>query len=116
MGSTKSNKYDNLSLALKIDDIPGPPTVDFSSSDTAFEAMCTSMPDAKSDDLDVFSKDVFVAAMAQSLEKARIEPADALKLMPFARRALDGELFDLYSKVLASHPSTPTVEKKDLSC
>jgi hypothetical protein len=72
---------------------------DFASSTALFDKLCSKAGGVGVDGFGPSSKSVFIAALDDALTKARIDPAEAAKMMPFARQALDHELAKMYEKL-----------------
>ena len=90
----------DLSLSLEpVDDIVDSSASDFASSAALFGKLCSVEPERKIESVEAFSKDVFLVALKDAFLKSRIDSTEAAKIMPYARRALNAELVDLYGKL-----------------
>ena len=90
----------NLSLSLEpVDDAVDSSINDFASSAALFDQLCSVELEHKIESVEAFSKDVFLAALKDAFLKSRIDNTEAAKIMPYARRALNAELVELYGKL-----------------
>lgn len=91
-----------LGLGLSIEPLDvaeAPSDTDFLSSTARFEKLCAKASGLGVSGLGAYSKDVFLASFNEAFAKSRIDPAEAKKMMPVARQALNGELEKLYEKL-----------------
>ncbi len=72
---------------------------DFSRSTALFDRLRSRAGDLGIKGLGAYGKDLFLAALNEAVARSRIDPAEAEKLMPFARQALDAELAKFYAKL-----------------
>lgn len=72
---------------------------DFAGSTELFEQLRTRASGLGVKGLGAYGKDLFIAALKETFDRSKIEPAEVERLMPFARRALDAELAKLYAKL-----------------
>ena len=95
----------SLGLSLSIEPLESVATVvseaDFLSADAAFERLLIKANGLKIKGLSTYKKDVFLASVKEAFTKAKVDPAEIERMMPFARRALNGELLNLYEKLAA---------------
>ena len=90
----------DLSLSLEpVDDAVDSSINDFASSAALFGKLCSVELEHKIESVEAFSKDVFLAALKDAFLKSRIDNTEAAKIMPYARRALNAELVELYGKL-----------------
>lgn len=90
----------DLSLSLEpVDDAVDSSASDFASSAALFGKLCSVELEHKIESVEAFSKDVFLAALKDAFLKSRIDSTEAAKIMPYARRALNAELVELYGKL-----------------
>jgi len=89
-------------LGLSIEPLDGAEATsdtDFLSSTALFEKLCAKANGLGVSGLGAYSKDVFLASFNEAFAKSRIDSAEAKKMMPIARQALNGELAKLYEKL-----------------
>ncbi len=72
---------------------------DFASSIALFDRLKTRASGLGVKGLGAYGKDLFLAALNEAFARSRIDPAEAEKLMPFARQALNAELAKFYAKL-----------------
>lgn len=72
---------------------------DFQSSTVVFDKLTTKAGDLGIQGLGAYGKDMFLAALNEAFIKSRVDPAEADKIMPFARQSLNAELTKLYEKL-----------------
>jgi len=91
-----------LGLGLSIESLDADadsPDADFLSSTALFKKLCAKASGLGIEGLGTYSFDVFLAALNDAFAKSRIDRAEAKKMMPVARQALNGELVKLYEKL-----------------
>ena len=91
-----------LGLGLSIEPLDadaGSSDDDFLSSTALFKKLCAKASGLGIEGLGNYSFDVFLAALNDAFAKSRIDRAEAKKMMPVARLALNGELARLYEKL-----------------
>ena len=91
-----------LGLGLSIESLDadaGSSDADFLSSTALFRKLCAKASGLGIEGLGTYSFDVFLAALNDAFAKSRIDRAEAKKMMPAARQALNGELAKLYEKL-----------------
>ena len=93
-----------LGLGLSIEPLDGDADspdadADFLSSTALFKKLCAKASGLGIEGLGNYSFDVFLAALNDAFAKSRIDRAEAKKMMPVARQALNGELVKLYEKL-----------------
>lgn len=72
---------------------------EFSRSTASFDKLRTRASGLGVKGLAAYGKDLFLAALNEAFGRARIDPIEAEKMMPFARQALDAELAKLYARL-----------------
>lgn len=87
-----------LSFEL-VDDSSACVDSDFSTSTIEFEQLCEYCKLLGISGIGMFEKDVFLKPLKSALLKARIRDAEAVHILPVARRALNAELVNLYQKL-----------------
>ena len=82
-----------------LDELQASSEGDFQSSTVVFDKLNTKAGGLGIQGLGAYGKDMFLAALNEAFIKSRIDPAEAAKIMPFARQSLNGELTRLYEKL-----------------
>lgn len=82
-----------------LDDLQASTEDDFKSSSEAFDRLTAKASGLGVQGLGAYGKDMFLAALNEAFIKSKVDPTEAEKILPFARRALDGELTKLYEKL-----------------
>ncbi len=100
---------DGPSLLLELFDEESASLVDdFRGSSDQFAARCTKARNLGATGIENFGKDGFRKALKTAFDRSRIEPEAMTDLMPYARRALNGELLKVYGKLDALGADAPT--------
>ncbi len=99
-GIKDSNETLSGGLSLELD-MAGDGQADFSmqESEKAFQTLQSKAQAVGASRLKPFSTKSFLHCVKEAMTNARIGDADALALTPFARRALNRELFTIYQKL-----------------
>lgn len=74
---------------------------DFAASTTCFQQVLAKAREQRVDGVGFFKKEVFLNALGDAFAKSRVDKAVITKLMPYAGRALNTTLLDLYRKLEA---------------
>ena len=102
-------RADGPSLLLELFDEESASLIaDFRGSSDLFEALRGKARKLGATGIDSFGKDAFLKALKAAFDKSRIEPEVMTDLMPYARRALSGELLKVYGKLDALGADAPT--------
>jgi len=72
---------------------------DFQTSTAAFDRVCAKANALGVQGVRLYNKDVLLACVSEAFAKSRVETAEAAKMLPYARRALNDELLRLYAKL-----------------
>ena len=89
-----------LSLSIEAeDDATSSVVADFQSSTAAFDRVCAKASGLGVRGVRLYNKDVLLACVNEAFAKSRVDPSEAAKVLPFARRALNDELLRLYAKL-----------------
>lgn len=90
----------DLSMSLElVDDEAKSSKEDFRTSTALFSTLCANARNVGVAGVDAFNKDVFLIPLKNAFEKSRIDSEEMAKLMPYARRALNSELLNVYGKL-----------------
>lgn len=74
---------------------------DFQSSTAAFRALCARAAGLGESGIHAYNKDVLLGAVQEAFAKSRLGAAEAARMLPYARRALNDELHRLYARLEA---------------
>jgi len=98
----KPPEFSASNLTLEVEPT-GPDTVaaDLHGCTVAFRSLCAKADLLDVDGVDAFNKEVLLAAVEKAFRKARVEPEAASAILPYARRALNAELLNLYRRLEA---------------
>lgn len=86
-------------LSLSMDDDAADSSADFRTSTALFDLLCANARAQKVEDAGVFNKDFFLTSLKDAFLKSRIAITEVARLMPYAQRALNTELVNLYGKL-----------------
>ena len=96
-----------FSFSLAPVDLIDSNTNDFAASTALFKHLCSSPDKVLVRAVSSFTKDFFMNPLEDAFKRARIDSAEARKMMPHARRALNVELLQFYGLLARENGIVP---------